>query len=114
LEPVPLHQVAYIFLRDTINNYFLAGYELQLSKVPRGAYNWEPVSEPLVKNHEHSCIQDSNIQETSVVPDTTVITDVDIPDYEEDIYTLVEGPIYTDWEDSYRQGGNDEYGTGRA
>ena len=106
-DSVPLHQVAYIFLRDTINNYLLAGYELQLSKVPRGAYDWQPLA---IVNHEHSP-QDSNVRDPSVVPvlSPTVIAEVDIPDYEEDIYTSIEGPIYTDWEENYRQGGNDEY-----
>jgi len=62
--PPSLHHVACISLGDTINNYLLAGYELQFSKVPRGAYGWQPLA---IVNHEHSP-QDSNVREPSVVP----------------------------------------------
>ena len=40
--PVSLHQVAYIFLRDSLSQYIADGNEPPMSEIPRGAYNWVP------------------------------------------------------------------------
>ena len=74
-EPqVALHRVAYIFLRDSLNNYLLSsGNELPLSEIPRGAYNWvPPPAPPEVDLHDASSIYDGS-----------------------------DGPEYIDWEGRY-------------
>jgi hypothetical protein len=73
---VPLHRIAYIFLRDALNGYLSAlGNNLPLSQIPRGAYKWSPGAE------------------------------VELSDYDEDaVYRDNEGPEYMRWEDRYEDG----------
>ena len=77
-EPqVALHHVAYIFLRDSLNNYLSSSNELSLSEIPRGTYNWvpPPAAPPEVDLHDASIIYDGS-----------------------------DGPEYIDWEDRYLDG----------
>jgi hypothetical protein len=73
---VPLHRIAYIFLRDALNQYLsVPGNNLPLSEIPRGAYKWSPGAE------------------------------VELSDYEEDAaYWDSEEPEYMSWEDRYEDG----------
>jgi hypothetical protein len=77
--PVALHHVAYILLRDSINQYLASGNELLMSQIPRGAYNW--------------------------VPPAAVPPEVDLHEYEPgSIYDGSDGPEYLDWNDRYLDG----------
>jgi hypothetical protein len=43
---VPLHLIAYIFLRDALNQYLsVPENSLPLKEPPRGVYNWTPKAE---------------------------------------------------------------------
>ena len=81
--PVSLHRVAYVFLRDSLNEYLAGGNELPMSAIPRGAYNWVPPPE---------------------VPPP----EVDLDENEAGIiYDDSDGPEYLDWEDRYLDGANE-------
>lgn len=77
--PVFLHQVAYIFLRDSLSQHLADGNELPMSEIPRGAYNW--------------------------VPPPVALPDVDLQEFEAgSIYNGSDGPEYIDWDDRYLDG----------
>ena len=77
--PVFLHQVAYIFLRDSLSQHLANGNELPMSEIPRGAYNWAPAP---------------------VAP-----PDVDLQDFEAGtVYNGSDGPEYIEWYDHYLDG----------
>jgi len=77
--PVSLHRVAYVFLRDSLNEYLAGGNELPMSEIPRGAYNW--------------------------VPPPAAPPEVDLHQYEAgSINGGSNGPEYIDWDDRYLDG----------
>jgi len=77
--PVSLHRVAYIFLRDSLNQYLAGGNELPMSEILRGAYSW--------------------------VPPPAAPPEVDLHEYEVgSLYDGSDGPEYIDWDDGYLDG----------
>jgi hypothetical protein len=77
--PVFVHQVAYIFLRDSFSQHLADGNELPMSEIPRGAYNW--------------------------MPPPLALPDVHLQEFEAgSIDNGSDGPEYLDWDDRYLDG----------
>ena len=85
----------------------------------KNSYNWKPQetedhsANPIVDTVPEAFASDTaGTGNWNGIQDHVTVT-VDVPEYEEDIYSLTEGPVYLNWQDCYRQGGNDEYWTGQ-